>query len=308
MSILKRTLLALGCAWLLAGPARAEIRVVATVPGLASLAKEVGGNAVSVKALSRATQDPHFVDAKPSLALDLNKAHLVVLMGLDLEVGWLPSLLVGARNPHIQPGSPGYLDCSQFVKKLGVPDAPVDRSMGDVHTGGNPHYLYDPRIGADVARGIARRLGELDPGNRAAYEANLAAFVARLDAARAGWEKRMAPYRGTPVVAYHNSWVYLSDWLGLPAVGFLEPKPGIPPNPRHVARLVSQARQRHVGLVLEESHHPDVTAKVVAEKLGAAFVRFPADTDFQGGQTYIQYVDAMIGAIEGGLRARRGTK
>lgn len=286
---------------LAAAPARADLRVVASVPGLAALATEVGGDAISVKALSRATQDPHFVDARPSLALDLNKADLLLLVGLDLEIGWLPTLVVGARNPRIQMGTQGYLDCSQFVKKLQVPTQQIDRSMGDIHGGGNPHYLFDPRAAADIARGIADRLSQMDPGRRNTYEANLRAFLSRLENARRGWEKRLAPFRGTPVVAYHNSWVYLADWLGLPEVGYLEPKPGIPPNPQHVASLLGIARQRKVRLILQEAHHPDTTGRIVAQKLGAAFVKIPADVDFQSGQRYAQYIEKLVTEIERGL-------
>jgi zinc/manganese transport system substrate-binding protein len=283
-------------------PARSELRVVATVSGLATLAKEVGGAAVTVRSLSRASQDPHFLDPKPSLALELNRTDLLLLVGLELEVGWLPTLLVGARNPRIQPGTPGYLDCSQFVKKLEIPTHPVDRSMGDIHPGGNPHYLFDPRAAARVAQGIAGRLAEVDPARQATYQANLSAFLERLEQARHRWEKRLLPFRGTPVIAYHNSWVYLADWLDLPQVGFLEPKPGIPPSPRHIAALLSIARQRKVRLVLQEDHHPETTGKIVAQKLGAAHVKFPADADFHAGQTYVQYIEKLVTALERGLR------
>jgi zinc/manganese transport system substrate-binding protein len=285
--------------------ARAEVKVVASVPDLAALTKEVGGALVSVKALSLPTQDPHFVDAKPSLALDLNRADLLVLVGLDLEIGWLPTLVVGARNAAIQPGSPGYLDCSQFVHRLDVPAANVDRSHGDIHPGGNPHYLNDPRAAAAVARGIAGRLAELDPSHRAAYEANRDALVARLTAARARWEKRLAPYRGAPIVAYHKTWTYLADWLGLDQVGFLEPKPGIPPNPQHVASLLGLARTRKVRLVLQESYYPDAASKLVADKIPAPLVHVAGGTNFAGGESYEQHIDGLVEALGKAFDATR---
>lgn len=281
----------------LARPARAEVKIVATVPDLAALAKEVGGDAVSVRALSLPSQDPHFVDAKPSLALELNHADLLLFVGLDLEIGWLPNLLVGARNPKIQSGSPGHLDCSQFVHKLDLPTQAVDRSQGDIHPLGNPHYLYDPRAAAAVAAGIAQRLAEIDPSHAAAYKANAEAFDRRLAEARGRWEKKLAGLRGIPMVGYHKTWTYVADWLGFEQVGFLEPKPGIPPNPQHVASLLALARSRHVRLVLQEAHYPDATSKLVADRIPAPLVRVPAATSFQTGETYIQHVDGVVEAL-----------
>jgi zinc/manganese transport system substrate-binding protein len=286
-----------------AQPLRAELRVVATVPDLAALASEVGGKLVRVRSLSLPTQDPHFVDAKPSLALELNRADLLLLVGMDLEIGWLPTLLVGARNPAIQPGAGGHLDCSQFVTKMDVPGQAVDRSQGDIHPGGNPHYLYDPRAGEVVAAGIAGRLAQIDPSHAGTYRSNAEALVKRLHAARAGWEKTMAPYRGTPVIGYHKTWTYLCDWLKLEQSGFLEPKPGVPPNPRHVAQLLAQARQLKVRLVLQEEHYPDATSRLVAERIPAPLVRLPAATNFPGGETYQEHVGRMLGAIAKGLGA-----
>jgi zinc/manganese transport system substrate-binding protein len=282
---------------LFAFAARAEIKIVASVPDLAALAKEVGGAQVSVKTLSLPTQDPHFIDAKPSLALELNRADVLLLVGLDLEIGWLPTLLVGARNPHIQTGSTGYLDCSQFVHKLDLPTGSVDRSHGDIHPAGNPHYLHDPRAAAAVVQGMAARLGEIDPGHRAVYAANRDAFLARLATARAGWEKRMAPHRGAPIVAYHKTWSYVLDWLGLEAVDYLEPKPGIPPNPQHVANLINVARARKVHVILQESYYPDAASRLVADKIPAELVRVPGGTNFAAGESYVQHIDAMIDAL-----------
>jgi zinc/manganese transport system substrate-binding protein len=287
-------------------PAQAAVKVVATVPGLAAIAREVAGPLAEVKSLTRSSQDPHFVDARPSLALDLNRADLLLVVGVELEVGWLPTLLSGARNQKIVVGSPGYVDCSQFVTLQEVPGHPVDRSMGDIHPGGNPHFLADPRAGAAVARGIAERLAAIDPAHQAGYQQGLAAFLQRLAAARAGWEKRLAPFRGVPIVAYHKTWTYVASWIGLEEVGFLEPKPGIPPNPSHVAQLLMVARTRKVRAVLQEEYYPDATSRLVAEQIPAVLVRVPGGPDFQGGQSYEDYIDKLVGLLERGLKGPGG--
>lgn len=230
------------CALVAPRAARANLDVVATVPDLAAIAKDIGGDRVSVTSLALPTQDPHFVDAKPSYTLALNKADLLLAVGLDLELGWLPTLQTGARNPKVQSGGGGFLECGAHVDKLEVPSGSIDRSMGDIHPHGNPHFLYDPRAAAACARAIAGKLAELDSANAETYRAGLKSFLERLDAKRAGWDKRMAKYRGSPVVAYHRSFAYLLSWLGLVEVINLEPKPGIAPSPRHVAQVIGVAR------------------------------------------------------------------
>jgi zinc/manganese transport system substrate-binding protein len=282
--------------------ASAGVEVVTTVPGLAALVREVGGDKVSVTSLSLPTQDPHFVDAKPSLMLKLNKADLLVAVGLELEVGWLPVLQNGARNAKILAGGSGYLDCSKHVRLLEVPAAPVDRSMGDIHPGGNPHYLYDPRQAASCAKAIAAKLASIDRGNAAGYEANTRRFVERLDKARAGWEQRMAPYKGRPVITFHRSWNYLLDWLGLTSVAELEPKPGIPPSPSHVASVLAIGRANKVRCVIQESFYPDKTGRLVAKKLDGQLVSLPAGADVAAGEGYIEYVGRMIDALDGALK------
>jgi zinc/manganese transport system substrate-binding protein len=288
-----------------AAPARAELKVVATVPGLAAIAKEIAGPAAEVKSLTRSSQDPHFVDARPSLALDLNRADLLLAVGLELEVGWLPTLLTGARNREIMMGGRGYLDCSQFVRLQDIHTGTVDRSMGDIHPSGNPHYLADPRAAAMVARGIAARLEALDPPNQAAYRKGLGVFLGRVDAARAGWEKRLAPSRGTHVVAYHKTWAYVADWIGLDVVGFLEPKPGIPPNPSHVVELLAVARQAKVKAVLQEEYYPETTSRLVSQRIPAALVKVPGGPDYQSGQSYVDYVERLVTLLEQGLKGPR---
>lgn len=284
--------------FLLPLPARAQVRVVATVPDLAALTRAVGGDHVKVTAMALSTQDPHFVDARPNLALDLSRADLLLLVGLDLEVGWLPTLMTGARNARIQNGSLGYLDASSLVRVLDAASAPVDRSMGDIHPSGNPHYLWDPRNGALVARGIADRLGQLDPAHQLAYQANLEGFLSQLESHRAGWESTLAPLRGARVVGYHKSWTYVADWLGLQVVGTVEPKPGVSPSPAQVAQLSSLITSQGVKILLQEGFYPSATTEMLAQRTGARMVRIPGGTDFQGGETYVQHLDTLVADLK----------
>jgi zinc/manganese transport system substrate-binding protein len=289
---------------LLSLPAFADLNVVTTVPDLAALAKAVGGDKATVTTLSLPTQDPHFVDAKPNLALQLNRADLLIAVGLELELGWLPTLQLGARNARIQSGNPGFLDASQLVKVLDVPTGQVDRSQGDVHPRGNPHYLYDPRAALAVARGISARMEQLDPKNAATYRANLEKFSAELEKARAGWEKRLAGLKGVPVVSYHKTTLYLADWLGFSAIAFLEPKPGIPPNPGHVAKVLGQARAQKARFVIQEDFYPDSTSRLVATKIPSPLVLIPGGTDFRAGETYLQNMEQLVKALEQGLAGK----
>jgi zinc/manganese transport system substrate-binding protein len=285
-----------------AAPAHAAVEIVATVPDLASIAKEIGGAKVRVTALSLPSQDPHFVDAKPSLVLRLNRADLLIAVGLDLEVGWLPPLQTQARNRAIQRGGRGYLECASHVRVLDAVGAAADRAEGDVHPGGNPHYLYDPRQAVRCARAIGARLGALDPGNARHYRANLDAFVARLEAARRGWEQRLAAHRGEPVISYHKSMTYLVAWLGLDEVTTLEPRPGIPPTSRHVASVIKVGKQRGVRVILQEGYYPDRTSTLVARKLGARVVKLPGGADVGRGETYLDHMERFVADLEAALR------
>jgi len=282
--------------------AHAKVEVVTTVPDLAALARVVGGDKVSITSLSLPTQDPHFVDAKPSLVLKLNKADLLIAIGLDLEVGWLPVLQNGARNPKVATGGKGYLECAQHVKLLEIPTKAIDRSMGDIHPGGNPHYLFDPRQAARCTQAIAAKLGELDPGNAKLYAANTKAFLAKLDTARADWEKRMAPFKGHSVITFHRSWNYLVDWLQLVSIGELEPKPGIPPTSRHVAALLQLGKAKGVKCVIQEAFYPDKTGRLVANKLGGQVVLLAGGSDVGAGETYIDHMTHVIDSLEGALK------
>ncbi|HHO53853.1 MAG TPA: zinc ABC transporter substrate-binding protein [Deltaproteobacteria bacterium] len=278
-----------------------EVHVVATVPTLAALASEVVGDHGEVISLALHTQDPHFVDARPNLALALSRADLLVLTGLGLEVGWLPTLLTGSRNGRIQPGSVGYLDASRHVQVLQIPTSAVDRSMGDIHPGGNPHYHLDPRAARPVVVALAERLGTLDPEHAGDYQLNAKLFLVELDAAIARWQEQAQPLRGIPVIDLHRSWPYVADWLGFEIVADIEPKPGVPPTPRHVLAVIGLARERGVGLVIQESWLPSNVSRTVAEKSGARLLILDAQADFRGGQTYVQHVDALVSALVAGV-------
>lgn len=284
------------------GQARAKVDVVATVPTLAALVEAVGGDHVRVTSMALATQDPHFVDAKPSLVLQLNKADLLVAVGLDLEVGWLPTLQTGARNRKIQRGATGYLECALYARIVDVPRQKVDRSMGDIHPGGNPHYLYDPRGALGCAYGIMSRLATIDPKHAADYRRNLAYFKHRLEKKTTRWKQQLAAHRGAKVVTYHRSWSYLLDWVGLDKVAEIEPKPGIAPSARHIAKVIGVARQAKVKTILLESFYPSRTAKLIASKVGASLTIVPSGPDLAAGQSYFDYMDGMVERLKAGLQ------
>lgn len=277
------------------------VRVVATVPSLAAIVQEVGGAEVKVTSLSLHTQDPHWVDARPNLALELSRADLLLAVGLDLEIGWLPVLQEGSRNPKIQTGAQGWLDVSTFVNVLDVPTTKIERSEGDLHPGGNPHYLHDPRAAESIAYGIARKLGELDPEHANYFNARAQAFAVHLGEHLSDWEHRLRPLHDRKLVAYHKSWPYLQDWLHFDIVEYIEPKPGIPPNPAHVARVLSTMRQQEVGMIIQMAYYNDGTVQQVSERTGARVVRIPGGVDYTGGQTYFQHMEEIVALLEGAM-------
>ncbi|MDJ0766378.1 MAG: metal ABC transporter substrate-binding protein [Myxococcota bacterium] len=282
--------------------AEAEIRVVTTIPDFGAIAKEVGGPHVTVQALVKPTQDPHFVDAKPSLMIAINRADLLLVTGMDLESGWLPPLLTGARNSRVQRGGTGYLDCSTLIVPLDM--GPVDRARGDVHPGGNPHYWIDPRNGLRLAQGIGKKLMALDPDHARDIRDRLDAFVHRLKGRIADWEKRLAPHRGTKVVVYHESWTYFLDWAGFTAMGALEPKPGIPPKPAHVAELIQQIQTQRVKYLIQESYYPTRLSSVFAEKSGAELKVLPTMVGADGTCSYFDVIERLVSAFtkSGGIK------
>lgn len=284
-------------------PAHARLKVVTTTEGLAALVREVGGDDVSVESLSRGIQDPHFVDPNPTLAVRLRQADLLVDVGLDLEIGWLPPLVNQSRNPEIQPTGPRRLTASRFVHVLDVPTGPVDRSMGDLHPAGNPHFMDDPRAALDVAHGMAVRLGELDPAHAAGYARRDADLRRRLDADLVRWRAELAPFRGRPIVAQHQTMSYLLDWTGLRAAGYLEPKPGVPPPPSHLADIVRIVRAEGVKAILVENYYDTRSADVVARHTGARVVVIPGDVGgVPGADTYERYVDLLVKLVADAVR------
>ena len=283
--------------------ARAGLRVTATVPDLAAIARAVGGARAEVSSLTLPTQDPHFVDARPHLALKLNRAHLLLLVGLGLEVGWLPKLLTGARNPGILKGNDGHLDCSSVVRLKQVPRVKIDRSMGDIHPGGNPHYLIDPQNAALVARAVARRMAKLDPAGSKLYAANAARFVKALRRAQQRWARALQAHKGTEVVPYHKSWIYFTEAMGLRTVGHLEPKPGIPPSAAHLLRVIRTMRSREVPLMLQEEYYPDRSARLVARKTGARLLILPGGA--RKGQAYLARMEATVNKLVAALKRSR---
>ncbi len=283
--------------------ASAKLRVVATIETLADLCRQVGGDRVDVTSLSHGYQDPHFVEAKPSLVLALNRADALVYVGLDLEVGWLPPLVQQSRNAHIQRGLPGNIDASTGISVEDVPNIPADqlRAMGDIHPLGNPHYWIPPRNARGIARVLAQHFTELDAAGGAAYKANLAVFERRLDGKEKDWEKAAAPLSGINVVTYHKSWSYVAEWLKMHEVGYIEPKPGIPPTANHTAQLIELMRKSNVKLVIVESFYPSSLAKFVAENGHARLVSAPSDVGATPAiKTYFDLGDAVVAALVGG--------
>jgi zinc/manganese transport system substrate-binding protein len=282
--------------------ATADLKVVTTTSDLAAIVEAIGGEHVDVTAMALPTQDPHFVDARPHLALALSRADLLVAIGLGLEVGWLPTLQTGSRNGEIQSGGRGFLDASRHVRPLEVPAGRVDRSQGDIHPGGSPHFMFDPRRVAEVARAIGARMAQLDGSNADAYRAGTERFVTALERARARWERQLAGLRGANVIAYHKSFGYLADWLGFRVVEHIEPRPGIPPNPHHVAHVLGAARQHGVRVILQESFYPETTSDLIAQRTSARLVRIPGGPDVRRGESYVDFMDGVVRMLVGAAR------
>lgn len=283
-------------------PADAGLRVVATTPEYGSIASAVGGEIVDVATLAKATEDPHFVDAKPSHVVTLHRADVLIEGGADLEAGWLPLLVEGSRNAKVNPGAPGRLRASEGVTLLDVP-ALLDRSQGDIHASGNPHFMMDPANGSVVARHIARTFCALDAANCPSYEKNLASFEARLEAKTREWEAALAPFRGKPIVTYHPTWRYFAARFGLVADVFLEPKPGIPPSPPHLATVIKTMTERKIGVILVEPFQSRKTAQAVADRTGAKVVevcQFPGGLPGTDGD-YLTLMDANVKAVASAL-------
>jgi zinc/manganese transport system substrate-binding protein len=255
--------------------AQSKLNVVTTTEDLAAIAREVGGDRVTVEAIARGYQDPHFVEAKPSFILKLQKADLLVVVGRELEIGWLPPLIQQSRNSKVQVGANGYLDASARARILDIPQGQITRAMGDVHPQGNPHYWLDPENGKAIAQEITEKLSALRPNDRAFFEQRLATFSSRLTDAGRRWAAAMAPYKGTKVVTYHNSFPNFAERFGLQVVGYIEPRPGIPPSPQHTLDVINDMKRLNVKVVLVEPYFDLKTPNSIARATGAEVLVLP---------------------------------
>jgi zinc/manganese transport system substrate-binding protein len=255
--------------------AQGKLNVMTATEDLAAIAREVGGDRITVDFIARGYQDPHFVEAKPSFILKLQKADLLVVVGRELEIGWLPPLIQQSRNSRIQQGAPGYLDASLKARILDIPEGLVTRAMGDVHPQGNPHYWLDPDNAKIIGQEIVDKLSELRAADQAYFGQRLADFTARLNDAEKRWLAAMAPYKGLKVVTYHRSYTNFADRFGLDIIGYVEPKPGIPPTPQHTLDLVNEMKRQNIKVVMVEPYFDLKTPTAIGRQTGAAILVVP---------------------------------
>lgn len=286
--------------------AHAKLNVVVTTPDIAAIAREVGGDKIELTTLARPTEDPHFVDAKPSFIVKLNKADVLIHGGAELEAGWLPKLIEQARNAKIVGAARGEVRCCEGVKMLEVPEK-LDRSAGDIHAAGNPHFLVDPENAKIVAHHIADTFASQDNANRDAYAAGAKRFMAALDAKLPAWQATLAPFKGLQVVAYHNSWRYFAERFGLKIEIFLEPKPGIPPSPAHLAGVIAKMKELQARVVIVDPYLNRRTAETVARDTGATVVdvaQFPGGVKGTDGG-YVALMDYLVNALAKALGEKK---
>ena len=287
--------------------AQGKLNVIATTEDLASIAAEVGGDHITIESIAKGYQDPHFVEAKPSFILKLQKADILILVGRELEIGWLPVLINQSRNAKIQQGAAGYLDVSLQAQILEVPGGQVTRAEGDVHPLGNPHYWMDPENGKIIAKEIFDTLVKMRPNERAYYEPRLNDFVSRVSAAEKRWLDMMAPYKGIKVVSYHRSFSNFAERFGLNIVGYVEPKPGIPPTPQHTLDLINQMKKDGVKIVLVEPYFDVKTPNAIGRETGAEVLIMPPSV---GGNKdvpdYIKLFDNDINMLVTAIKKTSG--
>ena len=284
-----------------------KIQAVATIPDLADMARHIGGDLLDVTSIATGVEDIHAVPMKPSFAVLLNRADVLLVLGLEAEHAFLPGLLEAARNPKILRDAPGYIDCSVYITPLEVPIR-IDRALGDQHPLGNPHFNLDPVLGKDAARAIADGLSRNYPEYASTFKKNLDVYLAQLDAAIARWEREAAPLRGVKLVSYHPDLIYFAERFGMEAVGTIEIRPGVDPTPSHIAELEKQMRQEKVDLVVRELHYPATLAETIAQATGAKLVELPV---MSGGRPetkdYISFIDynlrTVLNAVQSGHRA-----
>jgi zinc/manganese transport system substrate-binding protein len=291
-----------------AAPLMAAINVAATTEDLASIVKEVGGEKVKVEAIARGYQDPHFVEPKPSFILKLHSADLLVVVGRELEIGWLPPLIQQSRNSRIQPGADGYLDASLNVKILEIPTGQITRAMGDVHPQGNPHYWLDPENGRRIAQAVQAKLSAISRADAAYFAQRYADFDRRLAEAQKKWTAAMAPYKGLKVVTYHRSWANFADRFGIDVIGYVEPKPGIPPTPSHTLDLIQEMKRQNVKLILVEPYFDLKTPQSIGRATGAEVIVLPPSVGGVKEVTdYIGLFDYDVNALAAAIK-RSGAK
>jgi zinc/manganese transport system substrate-binding protein len=281
-----------------------KLNVVATTPDFAAIAREIGGDAVEVTALAKPTEDPHFVDPKPSLLVTLNRADVLIEGGAELEMGWLPPLLDNARNDRIGAGSPGRINASQGIRMLEVPST-FDRSKGDIHALGNPHFTIDPLNAKIIAANIADHIGQVDPGAAPIVKANLERFNATVDRKLAEWQKELAPYRGATLVTYHKDFVYFAERFNLEIVETLEPKPGIAPSPAHLAQVIGTMQARKARVILVQPFQNRKTAETVARQTNAVVLDMPQQPGaMKNVTTYFELMDYLVETLATGLEVK----
>lgn len=287
--------------------AQGRLNVVATTEDLAAIAREVGGDKVTVTALAKGYQDPHFVDPKPSFILAVSRADLLIVVGRELEIGWLPPLLSSARNNRVQPGGKGYLDASLSVRILDIPAGQITRAMGDVHPLGNPHYWLEPGNGRRMAQAVRDKLSELAPASAALFAQRYADFDSRLGAAEKRWDAALAPYKGTKIVTYHRSWPNFMERFGLDVMGYVEPKPGIPPSPSHTLELIQAMKAQGVKLVVVEPYFDVRTPQSIASQAGGAvLVLAPSVGGTKQATDYIQLFEYDVTQLAAALKTATG--
>lgn len=289
---------------LLVIPACAKLNVVATTPDLGALARAIGGDQIELTTLAKPTEDPHFVDAKPSFIVKLNHADVLIEGGAELEAGWLTPLLEGARNPKLAAGQPGRIAAAEGVALLEVPTT-LDRSQGDIHASGNPHFLTDPLNAKIVAAHLARSFAALEGQSAAVFQANLKKFDAELERKLAEWQRLIAPYAGQPLVTYHNYWSYFGRRFGWPMDLFLEPKPGIPPTPAHLAAVITRIKAGHLKLIAVQPYQNRKTAETVASHTGAVVLDFPSFPGGRGTEGYLEWMDFLVQSTVRGFAAAK---
>lgn len=300
---MKRILLAVYLLLGLALPAQAKsIHVLTTTTDLESVVQFIGGDKVDVESLGRGNQNYHFLSAKPSYMIKAKKADLFIRVGLDLEIGYEPLILEGSRNPDIRVGQQGHLDASEGIKPLDIPDK-VDRSMGDIHASGNPHYWLDPLNMKIVASNIASRLSEISPENKSVFENNLTNFNANLDQKMIEWKKVLSSYSGEKLITYHKTWRYFAERFGFEIIGELEPKPGVPSSPSHLKNVVNLVKENKVKIILNENIYREDAARYVADRTSAVVVSAPISVGgAKGADDYFSLMDKIVQDVAGGFQ------